>query len=304
MAEPFGHARLSHMYARRRSAALELVPKDPSLPFTLIDVRASYFQYPWHHHPELELTMILRGKGLRYVGDSIKEFEDGDLCLIGANTPHCWLSEPVAGKPVRALVIQFDRDVFGPGFLDLPVARPIGELFSRADRGLCVTGELRSRVASQLEQVFQNSRNPLDRLAQLLSLLSLLAPGDRCTALALGTTTRVQSANQASTMRRILSYIHENAGGQISQRAAAKLAGLSPAGFSRFFSRHFQKPFVAYVAEVRVGLACRMLLEDELGIAEVASRAGFNNLANFNRRFRLLKGMTPSEYRKMAGGLV
>jgi AraC-like DNA-binding protein len=291
------------MYARRRSASLELVPKDPSLPFTLIDVRASYFQYPWHHHPELELTMVLRGRGLRYVGDSIKDFEDGDICLVGSDTPHCWLSEPVAGKPVRALVIQFPVDVFGAGFLQLPVARPIQELFTRAERGLAVTGELRSRVGAQMEQVFQPSRNPLDRLAQLMSLLSLLAPGDKCVPLALGTTTRVQSANQAVTMRRILGYIHENAGHQISQRAAAKLAGLSPAGFSRFFSRHFQKPFVAYVAEVRVGLACRMLLEDELGIAEVAARSGFNNLANFNRRFRLLKGMTPSEYRKMAGGL-
>lgn len=291
------------MYARRRSASLELVPKDPSLPFTLIDVRASAFQYPWHHHPELELTMVLRGRGLRYVGDSIKDFEEGDLCLIGSDTPHCWLSEPVQGRPVRALVVQFPVDVFGPGFLDLPVARPIQELFTRAERGLWVTGDLRARVAAQMEQVFQPSRSPLDRLAQLLSLLSFLAPGDKCTPLALGTTTRAQSANQAVTMRRILSYIHENAGHQISQRAAAKLAGLSPAGFSRFFSRHFQKPFVAYVAEVRVGLACRMLLEDELGIAEVAARAGFNNLANFNRRFRLLKGMTPSDYRKMAGGL-
>ena len=63
---------------------------------------------------------------------------------------------------------------------------------------------------------------------------------------------------------------------------------------------HFGKPFVAYVAEVRVGQACRLLLEDELGIAEIAERAGFNNLANFNRRFRLLKGVTPSEYRRMA----
>jgi AraC-like DNA-binding protein len=104
-------------------------------------------------------------------------------------------------------------------------------------------------------------------------------------------------------MRRILTYIHENAPHSISQRAAADLAGLSPAGFSRFFSRHFGKPFVTYVAEVRIGQACRLLLEDELGIADVALRAGFNNLANFNRRFRLLKGMTPSEYRRMARSL-
>jgi AraC-like DNA-binding protein/mannose-6-phosphate isomerase-like protein (cupin superfamily) len=291
------------MYARRRSAALELVPKDPTLPFTLIDVRAACFTYPWHHHPELELTLVVRGKGLRYVGDSIKEFEEGDLCLIGSYTPHCWLSEPVAGKPVRALVIQFAPEIFGANFLDLQVSRPIKELFSRAERGLSLTGELRTKVAALMEQIFRPRQSPLHRMAILLELFALLAPGDRCTTLSLGTSTRPQSPSHAATMRRILSYIHENAPHSISQRAAAELAGLSPAGFSRFFSRHFGKPFVTYVAEVRVGQACRLLLEDELGIADVALRAGFNNLANFNRRFRLLKGITPSEYRRMARSL-
>jgi len=291
------------MYARRRSASLELVPKDPTLPFTLIDVRAACFTYPWHHHPELELTYVVRGRGLRYVGDSIKEFEDGDLCLVGSYTPHCWLSEPVSGRPVRALVIQFAPEIFGGAFLDLQVARPIRELFSRAERGLWIQGELKGKVSSLMERLFVPQMTPLHRMSMLLELMATLAPGDKCAPLSLGTTTRPQSPTHAATMRRILSYIHENAPHSISQRAAADLAGLSPAGFSRFFSRHFGKPFVTYVAEVRIGQACRLLLEDELGIAEVAVRAGFNNLANFNRRFRLLKGMTPSDYRRMARSL-
>jgi AraC-like DNA-binding protein/mannose-6-phosphate isomerase-like protein (cupin superfamily) len=288
------------MHARRRSAALELVPKDPTLPFSLIDVRAACFTYPWHHHPELELTLVLRGRGLRYVGDSIKEFEDGDLCLVGSYTPHCWLSEPVSGRSVRALVVQFPPETFGNAFLDLQVSRPIRELFARAERGLWIQGELRTKIAALMERLFVPQMAPLHRMSLLLELLATLAPGDKATALSLGTSTRQQSPGHAATMRRILSYIHENAPHSISQRAAAELAGLSPAGFSRFFSRHFGKPFVTYVAEVRIGQACRLLLEDELGIAEVAARAGFNNLANFNRRFRLLKGMTPSDYRRMA----
>jgi AraC-like DNA-binding protein/mannose-6-phosphate isomerase-like protein (cupin superfamily) len=291
------------MYARRRSAALELVPKDPALPFSLIDVRAACFNYPWHHHPELELSMIVRGRGLRYVGDSIKEFEDGDMCLIGSYTPHCWLSEPVSGRPVRSLVIQFPPETFGASFLDLQVARTVRELFSRAERGLLVTGELRTKVAALMERMFRPNQSPLHRMSILLELLATMGTGSRCTQLSLGTLTRPQSPSHAATMRKILSYIHENAPHSISQRAAADLAGLSTAGFSRFFSRQFGKPFVTYVAEVRIGQACRLLLEDELGIADVALRAGFNNLANFNRRFRLLKGMTPSEYRRMARSL-
>ncbi len=291
------------MFARRRSAALELVPRDPALPFSLLDVRATAFTYPWHHHPELELTLVLKGRGLRYVGDSIQDFEDGDFCLIGSGTPHCWLSEPGPGRSVRAWVIQFPMDLFGQGFLDLPVARPLRSLFAQAERGLRITGELRDRSAAKMELIFKPSGAPLERLAVLLELLSSLEQGESLTTLSLGTSTRSQSPNQEATLRRILSFIHENAAKEISQRQVAELAGLSPAGFSRFFSRHFSKPFVAYVAEVRIGHACQLLLEEGVGIAEVAAQAGFNNLANFNRRFRILKGMTPSAYRRMARGM-
>ncbi len=292
------------MTPRRRSASLELVPQDPSLPFGLVDVRAASFTYPWHHHPELELTLVLQGRGLRYVGDSIQEFEEGDLVLIGANTPHCWLSEPVFGRPVRALVAQFSPDAFGAGFLDLPVARPLRELFVQAERGLQIKGELRAACAREFESLVASRGSQLERLANLLALVSKIAAGHELTPLSLGKATRTQVTGQSTTIRRVLDYIQQNAEGEISQRQAARLAGLSPAGFSRFFSRHFGKPFVTYVAEVRVGLACRLLLENELGIAEVAVRAGFNNLANFNRRFRLLKGTTPSDYRRMSRGLM
>ena len=290
------------MLAARR-AQRELVPVDPHSLLTLRDARHTHFSYPWHFHPELELTLILEGHGLRYVGDSISEFESGDLCLVGTDTPHCWLSKPEAGTPVRALVAQFPREVFGPGFLELAAAQPIADLFHRAGLGLKVTGALHAKVSEELNRLFKVAPRPIDRLSRLLNILTLMAESEESLPLALTAAQRPQSPRHEQTAREVLQHIHDHAGSPISQRAVAKLAGLSPAGFSRFFSRHFGKPFVTYVAEVRVGNACRLLLEGDRSIAEVAVEVGFNNLANFNRRFRYLKGMTPSEYRRMARGL-
>lgn len=293
--------RISAISARR--AQRELVPVDPHSLLTLRDTRHTHFSYPWHYHPEAELTLIVDGSGLRYVGDSIHEFEPGDFCLIGADTPHCWLSKPIPGHPVRALVVQFPRDVFGTGFLELAAAKPIAELLHRAGRGLRLTGALHAKVKAEMSELFNASPRPIDRLSRLLSILTLMAESEECVALALTAAKRPESPRHEQAAREILQYIHDNAATLVSQREVARRAGLSPAGFSRFFSRHFGKPFVTYVAEVRVGNACRMLLEGDRSIAEVAVEVGFNNLANFNRRFRFLKGMTPSDYRRMARGI-
>lgn len=279
------------------------MPIDPHSMLTLRDARNTHFRYPWHYHPEVELTLILEGHGLRYVGDSINEFEEGDMVLVGSGTPHCWLSKPEPGKTVRALVVQFPPDVFGSGFLELAAVQPITELLHAATRGLRVTGGLRASVASALHRLFRDGHRPIDRLAQVLAILAQLSDGDELTPLALTTGQKPQTPRHEETAQRVLHHIHDNAATQFSQREVARMVRLSPAGFSRFFSRHFGKPFVTYVAEVRVGNACRLLLESDRSIAEVAVEVGFNNLANFNRRFRYLKGMTPSDYRRMARGL-
>src|SRR5215470_12119887 len=88
-------------------------------------VREDIFPYlynHWHYHPELELTYIRRGTGLRLVGDSMENFADGDLILLGANLPHVWRSDAdyFKGSPhlhIEAVAIQFREDFWGRDFL-------------------------------------------------------------------------------------------------------------------------------------------------------------------------------------------
>jgi hypothetical protein len=60
------------------------------------------------------LTLIIQGNGKRFVGDSIENFEAGDLVLLGSNLPHFWRSDKVFyenSKPVsEAIVIQFSTN--------------------------------------------------------------------------------------------------------------------------------------------------------------------------------------------------
>jgi AraC-like DNA-binding protein len=194
-------------------------------------------------------------------------------------------------------VIQFPPEL---GLADVPEVRVLRHLAERAARGIAVHGALARTVAEGMRAI-SACTEPLDRLGRMLSLLSLLADADERAARPLATAA-LAARPRDHRLAAVLAQIHEHAATGLEQPQAAAAAGLSPAAFSRFFRRATNKSFVAHLNEVRVGLACRALLDSDQPVTGVAFEAGFQNVANFNRRFRQVTGMTPSAYRELARG--
>lgn len=276
---------------------LERIPLSGPASLAVREFQASGFHYPWHQHPEIELTWILKGSGLRYVGDSVEPFHAGDFCLLGPNLPHTWLSsEGGPGTKVRSLFVQFDPARWGRELLQLPDFARVADLFDRASRGLWFD----AGAAARMRRKMFRPASPLRQFTALLEILEELAthPGARPLALAPWSPGRRRGAD--SRLRSVLAYLSENAGGPVSQAEAARLVRLSPAAFSRFFRRSVGKTFQAYVTDLRLGEACRQLLESDRTISEIAFGAGFGNLSNFNRSFRIARGVSPGEFRRRA----
>lgn len=63
--------------------------------------------------------------------------------------------------------------------------------------------------------------------------------------------------------------------------------------FCRFFKATIGRTFTAYVNELRIGLACKLLVEPERRVSASAYEASFGNLSNFNRCFLCLKKVSP-----------
>lgn len=282
---------------------LELVRPDGLSSFLFKDDRLSHFHYDWHHHGELELTLIVRGRGMRMVGDSIETFRDGDLCLLGPHIPHTWTSEPGHGK-VRALVAQFRPGFLGEGFLRLKETGELARLFEASAYGLAVEGNLRDQVTDMVREMAAAPAGSALRLARLITALSLLASGGGCrrlsrTRFAEGGDRTDRAADKA--INRICAAIQEDLADPPSQDEAARMAGMSPSAFSRYFKRRAGKTYLEYVNELRVGTASRALLDSDKSIADIAFAAGFNNLSHFNRIFRRVNRMTPSRFRELGG---
>lgn len=242
----------------------------------------------------MEIKLIVEGKGTRYIGDSIADFEPGDFCIVGSGTPHCWSSVPVRGRWVRARLVQFDPALFAGGSLDT-----VTRFLDRAKLGIELCGAARAEAQTELERLFQ-AKTPARRLAQLHVLLALAAEATEVRLLGSPRTVNSEQQQSRTLAGRVLEFLTANATEPLTQSEVAAQFGLSAAGFSRFFTREFGKPFVRYLAELRVGHAGHLLVGQELSMVEVAAASGFGTVASLDRHFRSIKGTTPSAYRRRA----
>jgi AraC-like DNA-binding protein len=256
--------------------------------------------FQWHHHPEFELTLTLNSVGQRFIGDHIGDYADGDLVLIGPNLPHTWASRSKVddSRPHHALVMWFRPEWAAPLVEGMTEMRAVGEMLGRAKAGLQFSAGAAAKARSVIEGLFRTSAE--NRLLGLLIVLAQLARDPDARPLA--TPVTHEPAADRARIDRVLDHIHVHYADGIAIEALADIAALSPSGLHRLFRRHTRMTVSDYVMRLRIGEACALLSGTSRPIAHIAGDVGYNALANFNRQFRALKGLTPREYRRQFEG--
>lgn len=255
--------------------------------------------HTWHYHPEYELIWIVTSNGTRVVGDNIEPYRAGDLVFMGPNLPHCWHDEPRGDDEPEAVVVQFRSETIGQDFLGLPEFEAIRRLFRASRCGLHVEGETATHVQNRMRSLF--AKKGLARLICLLDILRVMSEAEsdlRYLASADYHVTNDITELNRQRIELIHRYVRKNLSEEISQVHVAGLVGLTPPAFSRFFRQATGQTFVGFVNILRVNEACRMMVDSNEGIANIAMNCGYNNMAHFNRQFLTLKGMNPSQYRE------
>lgn len=256
----------------------------------------------WHYHPELELHYIIKGEGVRFIGDNISNFVPDEMILLGENLPHTWRckDEYFQNNPdlhVEAMVIQFLPDCLGKNLLSLPEAYLIPKLFEKAKSGMVISGKAKDKLAELMRSSIQATN--LDRIIILLSILKTLAETDEYTTIVNGKNTFYQS-NESETLRinKICTYTMTNYKNDITLEEIASLSNLSITSFCRYFKLMTKKTYYDFLIEIRVSHACRFLIESKLPTEMICFDCGFNNVSNFYRHFKKVTGMTPLDYKR------
>jgi len=258
----------------------------------------------WHYHPEVELAVIRESTGTRFVGDSIEKFDEGEIIMIGKNLPHLWLNDEIyfgehSDLRARAHVIHFHKN-FPEILSSMPEMEKISHLFKRAERGIKFEGASNKQIISIVEEMFH--LRGLNRFMKVLEILKLLAEQQDNQLLSGPGFLRSVIQKNDNRMTSAFEYIMSHFTGHLSLPDVAGHINMNPSSFSRYFKRVNKKTFTRFLNEVRIGFACKLLIEEQYNISEVCYRSGFNNISNFNRRFKVIKGMTPTEYIKTHAG--
>lgn len=254
----------------------------------------------WHYHPEIELLFIKRSSGTWLIGDHIGHFQNGDLVLIGANLPHCFRHEYVhltkkGSQAGESICIKFVPGIFGNTFLNMPEAKALKDLFSTCNSGLQVTGKTRNMLPATIEKILTAS--PGKKLVYLLSILEEIAGNKEYIPLSSTGFMQPPGDNNRDKIKLVFEYTFNHYNEKITLNEVAALLNMTMQSFCRYFKNKTNKTYIQFLMEVRIGYACRLLVEDEKNVSEVCYECGYNNMSHFNHQFKAITKKTPLEYK-------
>lgn len=256
------------------------------------EYRDKVFDAPWHVHPEHELTYIKSSMGLRYVGNQVNPFEAGDFVLLKGNVPHCWKNPENNPETAHSIVIQWKDGLFP----DLPEFQVITDLLTRSSQGILFNAGLFPDLERRLLAIVRSA--PLDRYILFLDLLKEIGrlPAYQCIC----ETGFADELNLQTNQRieKIICYVKAHYHRPVTLAEVSALCNMREESFSRFFSKTMKKAFFTYLTEYRLAMACKLLIDSDQSVSEIAYSCGFGSMAFFHRKFKEYRQSSPSQYKK------
>lgn len=268
-------------------------PEDDALIFQ--EDRELIFYNKLHQHEEIQISLIVKGEGTLIVGDTINYYEQGDILVIGGHLPHVFKSDLNATSNSHMLSLFFTRTSFGTTFFELEELQEISLFFNRAKNGFRITSSKETILALFFEL---KEASKFDRFILLLKLLKLISSSNY-KSLSSFIYEKKYSDIEGKRIGDVFEYTMTNYQKDISLDAISEIATMTKNAFCKYFKKRTNKTYFQFLNELRIEYACKLLLaNNEFSIAEIAFKSGFNNISNFNRQFKSIKDIRPSEYKK------
>lgn len=261
----------------------------------VVEENEKEFEYPWHYHPEFELTYILKNHGVRYVGNSIENFFDDDLVLLGSNLPHCWISAADQQQSTGAVVVYIKEEFMNKTWMESSEFETINNLLKLSAKGI----RFEKSVALKLRERCIRLQNlpPFETFTTLLQILQELSRTKKYHLLCEQGFSYELNSTHNERINIVYKHIEKNYHKTIALADVASQLNMSAEYFSRFFSRTMKKSFFEFLNEYKINRACKLLIETDKQIGEICYASGFESIPFFYRQFKKFKNCQPKNYR-------
>ncbi|WP_108126683.1 helix-turn-helix domain-containing protein [Saccharospirillum mangrovi] len=250
----------------------------------------------WHYHDEYELHLIQSTEGNAFIGDYVGPFRPGTVFLCGPYLPHNWVSLGHFEKGIRDRVINFSDQRIQALAECLPEMRSLQAMLADSRYGIEFSPDASADVIDDFAEIA--GLKGMARVLRFLEIMTRLAESGDYRLLS---SRSYESESDTQTEARVnsaVSYIIEHCTRELTLDEVAGHMGLAPSFFSRWFKKATGYRFIDFVTRLRISRACEQLEVSTKPITNICFEAGFANVANFNRHFLKIKGMTPRQYRE------
>ena len=253
-----------------------------------------FFYDKLHQHKEIQLSYIVKGEGTLIIGDSVNEYKANDILVIGSNLPHVFKSDQSAIEKSLMMTLFFRIDSFGESFFKLNNFNLLNTFFENCAYGFKVHSN-----KTVLKQLFLSlkSSSKMEQFILLFEILKVIS-NSKNKLLSSFVYPKNYSDTEGKRMSDVFDYSLNNFYENISLDKISEIANMTNNAFCRYFKQRTNKTYIQFLTELRIENTCKLLRKNkDLSIIEVSTLSGFNNISNFNRKFKLLKGTTPLKYR-------
>ena len=254
----------------------------------------------WHYHNNFEISFITEGSGKRIVGDSIEEFQPGDLAFIGRDLPHVWIADKetqvLSKRTLEMVFLQFTLNVLPSQLLSLPEFSHVKKALDLSERGIQIISQTLNEVSEIMLQL--PYLKSFDRMLSFFKMMDIIGKSKTNVQLASKEYLNLRFTTGNKRIATIHEYLMNNYQEEVDLKSLAALINMAEGSLCRFFKQNMGITLFEYLNQIKTEFACKLLMDLDLSITEVSFDSGFNNISHFNKQFKKITGVTPSKYRK------
>lgn len=250
----------------------------------------TFFPTKPHNHSEIEILLILKGKSEVHINSNVFNVTAGDVIFVNPLEVHSLIADRSEDYCHRC--ICFDTAVISDNLLSKKITEGTIGLPYIVPKCSKQSDFLTEKFSEIYEAVMKEEITFSLEVTSFINLmLAYLIKNSLLKE-------RVKAKENTVFCDRVLKYISENYSENITSKQAAEMLNFNQSYFCRAFKQNFGMSFSAYLNMYRISASKKLIERSGENIADIAFKCGFPNPDYFTKCFKMLIGISPSEYKK------